>query len=146
MATRRERGGLPEMGMFYCGMGVIIAATLLNIAHDRLPERGVDSLPPFLANMYDMSGKLGVTLTLVTAGMSIILLGFVVQRNRRAQRAAGRVSPTASTPYFYTSSGDEPESGVTSGGTVVLQTSKYLAPAAALSGTTGFPAPRQPSQ
>ena len=86
MSTGRERAGsLPGLGMFCFGMSIIIAATVLNIAHDRLSGHGLESLPPFLAHMYDMSGKLGVTVALVSAGLSIITLGFALQRNRQVQ-------------------------------------------------------------
>ena len=129
----------PGLGAFCCGLGIILAATILNLAHDQLSERQVSSLPGFLATMYHATGKFGVTLTLVTAGLSVILLGCVFQRTQRA-RAAARATSTSRVPYFY-SSADSAEGST--GSSMVLQTSKYLAMAQNLSGTTGFPAPRQ---
>ena len=55
MSTGRERAGsLPGLGMFCFGMSIIIAATVLNIAHDRLSGHGLESLPPFLARLFKL--------------------------------------------------------------------------------------------
>ena len=140
MSTGRERAGsLPGLGMFCFGMSIIIAATVLNIAHDRLSGHGLESLPPFLAHLYDMSGKLGVTVALVSAGLSIITLGFALQRNRQVQVRSA--NPLARQPYFCTPEGDGAGPEVSRSGAVVLQTRKYL-PAHSLSGTIGWPATR----
>ncbi len=145
MSTNRARThSSAGMGLFACGLCIIIAAALLNIAHDRLSGSGVEALPPFLAHMYEASGKFGVTVVFVAAGMSVILLGTVVERNRRAQRTSTTpANPLASVPYFCTSTSEDADQGVSPGGMVVLQTRKYL-PASSLSGTTGWPATRKP--
>lgn len=141
MSTIGDRPGrLPGLGMFCCGMSVIVAATVLNVAHDRLSGNGLEALPPFLANMYDMSGKSRVTLALVTAGLSIILMGSALQRTRRTQRRTA--NSLAGQPYFSPS--DEAEPGVSNSGAVVLRTWKYLTPQHSLSGTTGWPTGRTP--
>ena len=127
---------LPGLGAYFCGLGLIVAATILNVAHDHLSERDIALLPLFLAPLYEATGKFGVTLTLVTIGLSVIMLGAVFQRSRRVKKGSDEYTSRA--PYFYTSS-DEPVSH--SSGTLVLQTQKYLAQAN-LSGTTGFPAAR----
>jgi hypothetical protein len=132
------------MGLFACGLSVIVAAALLNIAHDRLSGTGLEALPGPLASMYDASGKSGVTLVFVAAGMSIILLSVVLQRNRQAKRASNApANPLASVPYFCTPTEEDDEQEVSPAGTMVLQTRKYL-PASSLSGTTGWPATRKP--
>ncbi len=145
MSTERERAGLPALGMFYCGMGVIVAATILNVAHDRLSGFGIEALPGFLANMYEMSGKLRVTVALVSAGLSIIALGFALQRNRCVQvRSSDQKNPLSRLPYFCNPEAEESTSGVSPSGTVVLQTRRYM-PQSSLSGTTGWAATRKPS-
>src|SRR4051812_42336385 len=118
MSTGRERAaGTPNLGMFACGMGIIIAATVLNIAHDRLSGSGLERLPQPLANMYYLSGKLGVTLLFASAGMSIILLGFVPPRRRkRADADADAASPAPAAPYFCDSTTDDEGREVTPAG------------------------------
>jgi hypothetical protein len=129
--------------MFACGMGIIFAATVLNIAHDRLSGSGLERLPQPLANMYYLSGKLGVTLLFVSAGMSIIMLGILLpSRQRRRAAAAAAADPVPAAPYFCDSTTDDEGREVTPAGVVVLKTRKYLSPASNLSGSTGWPAAR----
>lgn len=146
MSTKLERTRTTAgMGLFACGLSVIVAAALLNIAHDRLSGSGIEALPGPIAHMYEASGKSGVTLVFVAAGMSIILLSVVLQRNRRAPRAVeATVNPIASVPNFCTPAEEgDGDQEVSPTGAVVLQTRKYL-PASSLSGTTGWPATRKP--
>ena len=121
------------MGLFYCGMGIIIASTILNIAHDRLSGRGLEILPPFLENMYTLGGKLGVTATLVSAGLSFILLGLAMQRHIKAKRARAAAASLGNMPYFT----PDDANGESPPGTMTLRTWKYLPPPS-LSGTTGW--------
>jgi len=145
MSTKLERArSSTGMGLFACGLSVIVAAALLNIAHDRLSGSGLEALPGPIANMYYASGKVGVTVVFVAAGMSIILLSVVLQRSRRTPQASDTpTNPVASVPYFCTPSDEDSDREVSPAGTMVLQTRKYL-PASSLSGTTGWPATRKP--
>jgi hypothetical protein len=135
MARGRDRfGNTAGMGLFYCGMGIIIASAILNIAHDRLSGRGIEILPPALENMYATSGKLGVTAILVAAGLSFILLGMAMQRHIKAKRAKAAATSLGNMPYFVP---DEDSSESSNAGTMSLRTWKYLPPPT-LSGTTGW--------
>jgi hypothetical protein len=143
-ARRKPFGGLPGQGLFYCGLAFIIAPAILNIAHDRLSGRGLEALPPFLEEMYNASGKLGVTAALVAAGLSMILFSFVLQRNNCNPHPNNDPKPVGDMPYFQASTEDDNGTGVTSSGQVILQTRKYLPQRSVLSGLTGRPSPRKP--
>ena len=62
LSVERARKGW-ELVRSFCGLGVIVAACLLNIMYDRLAGSGV--FPVTSANMYATSGKAGVTVTVV---------------------------------------------------------------------------------
>jgi hypothetical protein len=145
MATKTDRPrSWAGYGAFYIGMGMILSASVLNVAHDRLEGLGARSLPGFLADMYELSGKSGVTITFVTIGLSIILLGFALPRRNQKSSSAkrtGAVTPTA-VPLF-TSTEDGEEGPEVAGGKVVLRTRKFLSPNSGLSGVTGWEPPRQ---
>lgn len=150
MATRTERArSWVGQGAFFIGMGMIVSVTVLNVAHDRLSGVGANSLPGFLSDMYEMSGKSGVTVTFVTIGLSIILLGFALPR-RREQRSSTAVKAAASTTEssespLFTATTEEGEGEPTvSGGKMVLKTRKYLSPNSGLSGVTGWETARRP--
>lgn len=141
MSTRTTRAtSLPGLGAFCCGLGIIIAATILNVAHDHLTERDIARLPFSLPLLYDAAGKFGVTLMLVTLGLAVILVGIVLNRPRRERDLDEDMSVPRRLVY-YSSSG-EPQEEHTNG-VLVLQTRKYLAHAN-LSGRTGNPAQRTP--
>lgn len=143
MGSVKDRaGGVLGYVMFFCGLALIVAAPVLNIAYDRLAERAATTLPSFVVQAYEMSGKLGVTMLLVTAGLSIIIVGLVAQKGRPRRTSSQRVG--RSTPYFPTPGPDTPLPEVSSSGTVILRTQKYLPGHASLSGLTGFPLPRRP--
>lgn len=134
-------GSLPGLGAYCLGLGIIVAATMLNLAFDRLCERDIARLPQPIPRLYDASGKTGVTLLLVAAGLSIILLAAVARRAEAEEERPDRpYVPRA--PAFY-APGDDPQAGSHPPGAVVLQTRRYLAHAN-LSGATGFPARRDP--
>lgn len=138
--TLRARS-LPGLGAYCLGLGIIVAATILNLAHDRLCERDIARLPFFLPHLYDASGKFGVTLLLTALGVSIILLGAVARRTRE-ERGKGDRAHVPSVPVFY-AAGEEGATDSHPPGVVVLTTRRYLAHAN-LSGTTGFPTRRLP--
>jgi hypothetical protein len=139
-ARPRSRAGY---GMFSIGLSFIGAATVLNIAYDRLSWVGVEVMPQFLAHMYDTSGKPIVTLVFVAVGLSFILMGFALPRGRVEQRSSNRQQVRIAAPlYSADSDAEADEQGVTSNGTVVLRTRKYLADTG-LSGATGWASPRR---
>lgn len=129
MATYRERTRISAgLGLFVCGMSIIIAATVLNIAYDRLSGQGLAAIAPFLATLYDGSGKAGMTSILVAAGLSIIILSFVVQRNRRTSwERNGLANPLPGLADFDIPPADTSTQEVSPTGSVILQTKKYLA-------------------
>lgn len=137
-ARPRSRAG---NGMFYVGLSFIGAATVLNIAYDRLSWVGVEVMPQFLAHMYDTSGKPVVTLVFVAIGLSFILMGFALPRAKVEQRSSNRPKVKIAAP-LYSADSDENDEGVTSNGTVVLRTRKYVNDTG-LSGATGWAAPRR---
>lgn len=145
MATKPERQRhWAGYGAFYIGMGVIGAATVLNIAYDRLPGVGAEMMPQFLSHMYDTSGKGNVTAVFVALGLSIILLGFAMPKGGREQRTAKHAKVgSIAVPLFTAEDENGEEPGVSAAGTVVLRTQKYVSPNSGLSGVTGWAQPRQ---
>lgn len=129
-------------GAFFIGLSFIGAATVLNIAYDRLSWVGVEVMPQFLSHMYDVSGKAGVTLVFVAVGLSFILMGFALPRGASEQRSSNRPQIRVAVPLFSPETEGATEDGVTSNGTVVLRTRKYLADSS-LSGATGWAPPRR---
>jgi hypothetical protein len=134
--------GWSGLGSFCCGLALIVSATVLNLAHDRMSPREVEALPLFLSDLYDMAGKLGVTLLLVGTGLSLILLGLALRCDTLLfSRAPVRTEPEPEGVYFYTAD-DQPESAVGPNGGLVLQTRKYLHPKRSKTGSTAGNAAR----
>src|SRR5689334_21788839 len=124
----------PGLGTFCIGLGFIIAASLLNIAHDRFSRMEFRALPESIANLYEGVGKTGVTVILVSTGMLIIGLGFLNTSGRESRTGSHRSRSRAAVPgapYFCTADENAPK---TPPGRVALETRKYVSPAAALSG------------
>lgn len=140
-ARPRSRAG---NGMFYVGLSFIGAATVLNIAYDRLSWVGVEVMPQFLAHMYDTSGKPVVTLVFVAVGLSFILMGFALPRAKVEQRSSNRKQVQIAAPLYSADADEAGDEGVTSNGTVVLRTRKYVNDSS-LSGATGWAKPRRSS-
>src|SRR4051794_22813103 len=138
-ARPRSRAG---NGMFYVGLSFIGAATVLNIAYDRLSWVGVEVMPQFLAHMYDTSGKPVVTLVFVAVGLSFILMGFALPRAKVEQRSSNRPQVRIAAPLFSPDTDEGGDEGVTSNGTVVLRTRKYVTDSS-LSGATGWSSTRR---
>jgi hypothetical protein len=139
--TKNTLRSLPGLGAYCLGLGIIVAATILNLAHDRLCERDIARLPFFLPELYDNTGKFGVTLLLTALGLSVILLGAASRRVRAEEEKLDRPH-VPSSPLFY-GPGDDGPADSRPAGAVVLTTRRYLAHAN-LSGTTGFPSRRAP--
>ena len=147
MGTKTDRPrSWTGYGAFYVGMGMILSVTVLNVAHDRLEGLGAKSLPGFLRDMYELSGKSGVTLTFVTIGLSIILLGFALPRRERKSSSPTRAVAATAVPLFTAPTEDGQEEPEVAGGKVVLKTRKFLSPNSGLSGVTGWEPPRQVPQ
>jgi hypothetical protein len=131
MSAKRER---PESILssftFWIGMGFILAAPLLNFAYDRMTKAriggdGSEVLPESLAALYNLGGKLGVTLSLVLIGLTILGSGALWQRMKRQRAEALRAAEDAAQDPFHTGS-DSSEQGAPLHGQLVLQTRKYF--------------------
>jgi hypothetical protein len=136
MSTGERAGALgwSGLGSFCTGLALIVSATILNLAHDRMTPSEIDALPLFLSDLYDFAGKLGVTLLFVGAGLVLIILGLAMRCDRllysRGPRAETEVEAEA--VYFYTPD-EQPDAAP--GGGLVLQTRKYLRPKRSRSGS-----------
>ena len=117
------------MGSFCAGIAFILAATVLNIAHDNIAGFELETLPFYVGTLYATMGKVGVTLLLVTIGMVCLLLGARVSMNQpRAANSAlapGSASGLGST-YLNTARPSSSTPSLT--GRVSLETWKYVAP------------------
>lgn len=124
--VRRKAGA----GAFFVGMSLIGASVLLNLAYDRLPGAGAEALPPFLAHLYETSGKNGVTLVFVILGLGVMLFGFALptseseklaeaeeQVNAIQRKAVAEAPPSDDTP-------DGP--ATTPNGQIILRTQQYM--------------------
>jgi hypothetical protein len=117
-------------GAFISGLAFIVAATVLNVAHDRMPTQDykLETLPLYVGTLYATTGKMGVTLALVAIGMVCVMLGlrFYGRPVLPGDSPVSSGSSTGSSPALYTASG--PTHAVPGGGRVVLETWKYVAP------------------
>ena len=134
LGTRQFTGFLPGVGTFCVGFAFIISATVLNIAHDRMNQNDIDSLPFFLPSLYSVTGKIGVTLMLVTIGLAILIVGAICRHGFRfSTRVETReTTAAAADPFALAGLGSN---GRPHTGRVVLDTAKYFGPASALPGT-----------
>src|SRR5262245_37990198 len=141
--TVQRLGFWPGMGAFALGFGLIVSASILNIAHDRIFADQTDKLPEFLGYLYLTAGKWGVTVVFVTLGLLVLLAGVVVRRLTEQLPWADldEADPLSGTPHFPTPSD---EGAPRKGGTVVLETRKYVStPQPGLSALLPQPAPRR---
>ncbi|HVL13110.1 MAG TPA: hypothetical protein VM529_11125 [Gemmata sp.] len=118
------------MGAFCVGIAFIAAATVLNIAHDRMSGFRFETLPLFIGTLYAASGKLGVTILLVSLGMMSLVLGLCLRKREPisvADALGHGPSVADSRPYFYTSQSSS-DAGTRSSGRMVLETWKYVTP------------------
>jgi hypothetical protein len=108
---------------FFAGMALIILATIHNVGFDGMTQADRLTLPSFLAETYARSGKFGVTVFLVSLGLTIMTTGLLIRHLcSRWRRQGGWVAPEhlAPTPQWSNSSTSAPV------GSVVLDTQKYL--------------------
>src|SRR5919198_1498338 len=103
VGTRQYTGFLPGVGAFCVGLAFIVSATVLNIAHDRMNQSDIDSLPFFLPTLYAVTGKVGVTLMLVTTGLAILVVGAVCRHGFRFSTPveARETTDAAADPFLY---------------------------------------------
>jgi hypothetical protein len=125
----RKVGGWPGLGAFCVGLALIIAATVLNVAHDRLPASYIKSLPDWLGVLYKASGKFGVTLVMVSLGLVVLVLGAIYHGRARPLKESEEPDPASlvktSVPLFSGGTEATPEP-THAGGRMVLVTRKYL--------------------
>jgi hypothetical protein len=126
--TVRRAGGWPGVGAFCVGFALIIAATVLNVAHDRLPASYIKSLPEWLSVLYKASGKFGVTLVMVSLGLAVLVLGAIYHgRSRPIKDVSDDADSTVHTSVpLYSSDPESTPAPTTTGGRMVLVTRKYL--------------------
>ncbi|MCI0703820.1 MAG: hypothetical protein L0241_22400 [Planctomycetia bacterium] len=74
---------------FVAGIALIVAATAMNVALDRMTDAQVSQLPAFITDLYDTAGKLGVTLLLVGIGLAVIVFGIALQCDFLLSRKTG---------------------------------------------------------
>jgi hypothetical protein len=129
--TRSRLGRLPGMGAFCVGIAFILASTVLNIAHDRLSGFNMDKLPLYIGDLYVVSGKLGVTILLVSLGVLCLILGACLGRPvPNGEPLPGETLPSGSQPYFVTGQSSAATPTTHSSGRIVLETWKYVTPSA----------------
>jgi hypothetical protein len=117
-------------GAVVAGLAFIVAAIVLNIAHDRIQGQDYkfETLPFYVGTLYATTGKTGVTLALVTIGMASLLLGlrFSNRGSAPADSPLSRGSSTGSSSALYT--GSQQATATAVGGRIVLETWKYVTP------------------
>jgi hypothetical protein len=116
-------------GTFWIGMGFILAAPVMNLAYDRMSKTriqgdGSEMLPEFLATLYNMGGKTGVTILLSSIGVTILILGQLWQQLRSVKTSC---SSRSSVPQaLRDKSADEPAEAAPAPGHMSLKTGKYF--------------------
>lgn len=120
----------PGMGAYWCGLGFILAASVVNLLFDTC-FRDPRSFPQPLANLLESSGKLGVTLLLVGVGLAILGLHWLVVGNAPPPAKSSARPVWSSQTYFYAPPPLPNE--VRSRGPMVLETQRYLPPPPRLS-------------
>jgi hypothetical protein len=109
---------------FLVGLALIVLATVHNVGFDGMSQAERLTLPSFLADTYERTGKTGVTMFLVSLGMMIILTGFVIRYLcGRSLRRGGWVAPDHLAPNPAWGGSNQSS---TSLGRVELATQKYL--------------------
>jgi hypothetical protein len=76
-------------GAFFAGVAFIASATILNVAHDNAIGFELESLPFFIGDLYATTGKVGVTLLLLSMGMVCLMVALWCwgRRGRARERA-----------------------------------------------------------
>ena len=129
-ASRTRYSATFGTGAFASGIAFIVAATVLNIAHDHISGFELETLPFYVGTLYATTGKIGVTLLLVTLGMVCLLLGARVSARRVGDRDALSSAQYWTTPSGTTYLSSPGRTGCSRGATgrVALETWKYVAP------------------
>ncbi len=118
------------MGAYWCGLSFIGAASVVNLLFDTC-FRDPRSFPQPLANLLESSGKLGITLMLVGAGLATIGFHWLVAGFAPPPTKGGTRPVWSSQTYFYAPP-PLPNEG-RSRGPMVLETQRYLPPPPRLS-------------
>jgi hypothetical protein len=113
------------------GLGLITLATVVNFALAGMNHQELDAMPAALKALYEMGGRLGITIVLVMLGVSVMVAGHVMYY---LQRRHQRHDPWNEQLESYASLANVPVRG----GSVRLETAKYLTPP----GPMVFPAER----
>jgi hypothetical protein len=109
---------------FLIGLTLIVLATVHNVGFDGMSKAERLTLPSYLAETYDKTGKTGVTVFFVTLGMLVILTGFLLRHLwNRSHKKGGWVAPDHLAPSPVWSAKDSTTAPV---GRVVLDTQKYM--------------------
>jgi hypothetical protein len=126
----QRRRHAPGMGASWCGLGFILAASVVNLLFDTY-FRDLRSFPQPLANLLESSGKLGITVMLVGVGLAIIGFQWLVASNAPPPTKGSTQPVWSSQTYFYAPPPlpNEPRSR----GPMVLETQRYLPPPPRLS-------------
>jgi hypothetical protein len=100
---------------YIVGLAFIALATVTNIALDGMTRNEIDALPPAVGGLYAATGKLGVTVIFVSAGLIAICVGVVVQSCLGLKRRTGGWQKTGESHAVAAGPGQVP-----------LDTNKYL--------------------
>ena len=120
-ARKRDPGHRAVQAAFFAGLCLIGLATVHNVTFESMTTADRVTLPAFLADTYAKTGKLGVTLFLVSSGLLVIACGFLVRHAYgRGKKSGGWVAPDRLAPN---PSWGESAAAV---GRVELATQKYL--------------------
>lgn len=113
------------------GLGLITLATVTNFALAGMNHKELDAMPAALKSLYEMGGRLGITIILVMLGVSVMVAGHVMYY---LQRRRQRHDPWNEQLHDYASLANIPARG----SSMRLETAKYLTPP----GPMVFPAER----
>ena len=113
------------------GLGLITLATVTNFALAGMNYQELDAMPAPLKALYEMGGRLGITIVLVMLGVSVMVAGHVMYY---LQRRRQQHDPWTEQLESYASLANLPSRG----SSMRLETAKYLTPPAPMV----FPADR----
>ena len=119
--TKRDPGHRAVQAAFFVGLCLIGLATVHNVVFEGMTTADRLTMPAFLADTYAKTGKLGVTLFLVSLGLLVIACGFLVRHSYGSgKKRGGWMAPDRLAPN---PAWGESASAV---GRVELATSKYM--------------------
>jgi hypothetical protein len=120
---QRDPGHRAVQASFFAGLCLIGLATVHNVGFEGMNTADRMTLPTFLANTYAKTGKLGVTVFLVSSGLLVMASGFLV---RCAYAAPKRTSTWAAPERLVPNPSWNTDSAASINGRVELATQKYL--------------------